>query len=68
VRLPKVHGEASTLVEIYRAEDGEDACNLSVDDIGDGMGLVVGLWTTRAGLEALRDKLNAVLVQTDGAS
>jgi hypothetical protein len=62
VRLPKVHGQASTLVEIYTAAD-EDACCLNVDDHGQGMGLVVGLWTTRTGLEVLRDELNAVLAE-----
>jgi hypothetical protein len=70
VRLPKVHDggtDATTPVDIYVSES-EDACSLRLDDFGQGMGLAAQLWTTRAGLEALRDKLNAVLVRTEGAS
>jgi hypothetical protein len=66
--LPKIHtaGEDRvTRLEVYVADgDGDIACKIGWDEFETGMGLSVGVWTTLAGLERLRDALNAVLVQS----
>lgn len=52
------HGEAH--VDLYAAED-DDVVSIQIGE----WPVLTQLWTTRAGAERLRDKLNVLLVSAD---